>query len=57
VADKVMPGLPLSVMNVMDSMRGTQDMVVQAESSVNESATPPLDYVVAGAQILTITIK
>jgi hypothetical protein len=57
VADKVMPGLPLSIMNVMDSMRGTQDMVVQAESSVNESATPPLDYVVAGAQILTITIK
>ncbi|MBS1853523.1 MAG: SpoIVB peptidase S55 [Acidobacteria bacterium] len=57
VADKVMPGLPLSIMNVMDSMRGTQDMVVQAESSVNESATPPLDYVVAGAQVLTIAIK
>src|SRR6266566_2612741 len=28
VADKVMPALPLSVMNVMDGMRGTQDMVV-----------------------------
>jgi len=28
VEDKVMPGLPLSVMNVMDGMRCTQDMVV-----------------------------
>ena len=57
VADKVMPTLPLSIMNVMDGMRGTQDMVVQGESSVNEAATGPLDYVVAGAQVLTITIK
>ena len=57
VADKVMPSLPISIMNVMDGMRGTQEMVVQAESSVNESQTPPLDYVVSGAQVLTITIK
>jgi hypothetical protein len=57
VADKVMPTLPLSIMNVMDSMRGTQEMIVQGESSVNEAATGPLDYVVAGAQVLTINIK
>jgi hypothetical protein len=57
VADKVMPTLPLSIMNVMDGMRGTQEMVVVAESSVNEAATAPLDYVVSGAQVLTITIK
>ncbi len=57
VADKVMPTLPLSVMNVMDGMRGTQEMVVQAESSVNEAATSPLDYVVSGAQVLTIDVK
>ena len=57
VADKVMPTLPLSIMNVMDSMRGTQEMIVQGESSVNEAASEPLDYVVAGAQVLTITIK
>lgn len=56
VEDKVMPALPLSVMNVMEGMRGTQDMVVTGESSVNESATP-LDYVVSGAQLITITIK
>ena len=57
VADKVMPTLPLSIMNVIDGMRGTQEMVVQNESSVNEAATAPLDYVVSGAQVLTITIK
>jgi len=57
VADKVMPTLPLSIMNVMDNMRGTQDMVVLGESSVSEASTDPLDYVVSGAQMLTINIK
>jgi hypothetical protein len=57
VADKVMPTLPLSVMNGMDGMHGTQEMVVRGESSVSETATPPLDFVVAGAQLLTIAIK
>jgi hypothetical protein len=57
VADKVMPTLPLSVMNVMENMRGTQDMVVLGESSVSEASTDPLDYVVSGAQMLTINIK
>ena len=56
VADKVMPTLPLSVMNVMEGMRGTQEMVVLGESSVNEASTP-LDYVVSGAQLLSINIK
>jgi hypothetical protein len=56
VADKVMPTLPLSVMNVMEGMRGTQEMVVLGESSVNEASTP-LDYVVSGAQLLTVTIR
>ncbi len=57
VGDKVMPTLPLSIMNVMDGMRGTQDMTVRSESSVNEASTTPLDFVVSGAQVLTITIK
>jgi hypothetical protein len=56
VEDKVMPGLPLSVMNVMDGMRGTQDMIVTGESAVDESSTP-LDFVVAGAQTISLTIK
>jgi len=57
VADKIMPALPLSVMNVMDGMRGTQEMTVLGESSLSETATPPLDFVVSGAQLLTVTIK
>ncbi len=56
IGDKVMPSLPLSVINVMDGMRGTQEMVVLGESSVNEASTE-FDYVVSGAQVLTVTIK
>ena len=56
VEDKVMPALPPSVMNVMDGMRGTQDMVVMGESAVNE-ASAPMDYVVSGAQVISVTIK
>jgi len=57
VADKVMPTLPISVMNVMDGMRGNQEMAVSGESNVDETAAAPLDYVVSGAQLLTITVK
>jgi hypothetical protein len=57
VADKVMPTLPISIMNVMDGMRGNQEMIVSAESSVDETATAALDYVVSGAQLLTVTVK
>lgn len=57
VADKVMPTLPISIMNVMDGMRGNQEMVVSAESSVDETATAALDYVVSGAELLTVTVK
>jgi hypothetical protein len=56
IEDKVMPTLPLSVMNVMDGMRGTRDMLVTGESAVDEASTP-LAYVVSGAQVITITIK
>ena len=56
VEDKVMPTLPLSVLNVMEGMRGTQDMVLVAESSVSEASTP-LDYVVTGAQVITVNVR
>lgn len=56
VEDKVMPTLPLSVMNVMEGMRGTQDMLVMSESAVSEASTP-LDYVVTGSQVISVTIK
>jgi len=32
-------------------------MIVSGESNVDETATPPLDYVVSGAQLLTVTVK
>jgi len=32
-------------------------MVISNESSVNEASTTPLDYVISGAQVLTINIK
>jgi hypothetical protein len=57
VADKVMPTLPLSIMNVMDGMRGNQEMVVSGESNVDETATAPLDYAVSGAELLSLTVK
>ena len=57
VADKVMPTLPISIMNVMDGMRGNQEMIVSGESNVDETATAALDYVVSGAQLLTVTVK
>jgi hypothetical protein len=56
VQDKVMPGLPLSIMSVMEGMRGTQGMVVVGESAVTEASTP-LDYVVSGAQVISINVK
>jgi len=56
VEDKIMPSVPLSIMNVMDGMRGTQDMVVVGESATSEASTP-VDYVVSGAQVITLNIK
>jgi hypothetical protein len=56
VSDNVMPTLPLSVINVMDGMRGTQEMVVVGESATSE-ASAQVDYVVSGAQIITLNVK
>lgn len=56
VDDKVMPTLPLSVINVMDGLRGSQDMILVGESAVDEASTP-VDYVVSGSQIITLNIK
>jgi len=56
IDDKVMPTLPVSIMNVMEGMRGTQDMMVAGESSVSE-ASLPLDYAVSGSQVISLEIK
>jgi hypothetical protein len=51
-----MPTLPLSVINVLDPLRNSQEMLLTAESAVGETSIP-LDAVVSGAQVITITIK
>ncbi len=56
VSNNIMPDLPLSVINVMDGMRGTQDMIVVGESATSEASTA-VDYVVSGAQVITLNIK
>lgn len=56
VEDKIMPTMPASVMNVMEGMRGSQDMLVVGESSVNEASTA-VDCVVSGAQVISISVK
>jgi len=56
VSGSIMPTLPLSVINVMDGMRSTQDMVVVGESAINESSAA-VDYVVSGAQVITVNVK
>jgi len=56
VSNNVMPTLPLSVINVMDGMRNTQDMIVVGESATSE-ASAAVDYVVSGAQVITLNIK
>jgi hypothetical protein len=56
VEDKVMPAVPLSVVNVMEGMRATQEMVVFGESAVNESSTA-VGYVVSGSMVISIAIK
>jgi len=56
VSGSIMPTLPLSVINVMDGMRSTQDMVVVGESATNETSAA-VDYVVSGAQVITVNVK
>ena len=56
IEDKVMPNVPLSVLNVMDGMRTTQDMTTQGESVAGEYSIK-LDHVITGAQVVTIQVK
>ncbi|HWZ43863.1 MAG TPA: SpoIVB peptidase S55 domain-containing protein [Candidatus Saccharimonadales bacterium] len=56
VQEKIMPAMPLSVINIMEGMRASQEMVVFSESAVSESATP-VGYAIHGSQVLSLTIK
>ena len=56
VDDKVLPALPLSVLNIMDSSRNPRELLLLGESAIAESSVE-VDYAVAGAQLLTVTVK
>ncbi len=56
VDDKVMPALPLSVLNIMDAARNPRDLMLMGESAVGESSVA-VDYAVSGAQLVTVTVK
>jgi len=55
--DKVLPSLPASVLNVMQTgPSGNRSFVTSRETTVEQTAIP-LDYVVSGSYSLTITVK
>ena len=58
VEDKVLPALPLSVLNVMDndSARSSRNLLLLGESAIAESSVE-LDYAVTGAQLLVVMVK
>lgn len=56
VDDKVMPALPLSVLNVMDAARNPRDLMLMGESAVGETSTE-VDFAVTGAQLVTVTVR
>lgn len=55
--DKVMPSLPASVLNVMQTGRAANRAFVSSPESVLEQTSIPFDLVVSGNQSLKITVK
>jgi hypothetical protein len=55
--DKTLPGLPSSVLNVMQAGRTATQAVVTSPESSTEQMSLPFDYVVNGSYTLRITVK
>jgi hypothetical protein len=55
--DKTLPGLPSSVLNVMQAGRTATQAVVTSPESSSEQMSLPFDYVVNGSYTLRITVK
>jgi hypothetical protein len=55
--DKTLPSLPASVLNVMQSGRGSNRSLITSPESVSEQMSLPFDYVVTGSYSLKITVK
>ena len=55
--DKTLPGLPASVLNVIQTGRGGRRPFATAGESVLEQTAIPFDYVVSGSYALNLTVK
>jgi hypothetical protein len=56
VEGETMPGVPLSMANVMGPLKEAQRMQLNGESVV-EAASADTGYVVSGSQVLTLVIR
>ena len=55
--EKVLPSLPASVLNVMQSGRATNHQFVSAPESAHEQTSVPFDVVVTGNYLLKINVN
>jgi hypothetical protein len=55
--DKTLPSLPASVLNVMQSGRGSNRSLITSPDSASEQMSLPFDYVVTGSYALKLTVK
>jgi hypothetical protein len=55
--DKTLPSLPASVLNVMQSGRGSNRSLITSPDSASEQMSLPFDYVITGSYTLNITVK
>ncbi|MGA2735889.1 MAG: hypothetical protein ABSG65_00390 [Bryobacteraceae bacterium] len=56
-ADKTLPSLPASVLNVMQSGGGSNRSLITSPDSASEQMSLPFDYVVSGSYSLKIMVK
>ena len=55
--DKTLPSLPASVLNVMQSSRGSNRSLITSPDSASEQMSLPFDYVITGSYSLNITVR
>jgi len=56
-ADKTLPSLPASVLNVMQSGQGSNHSLITSPESASEQMALPFDYVITGSYALKIQVK
>jgi len=55
--DKTLPSLPASILNVMQSGRGSSRSLITSPDTASEQMSLPFDYVITGSYSLKITVK